>query len=56
MSNDAYRLLLDAMEHRRRAYAAMRTGLPSRVISFKAAMHQAVSKWKQYAKLRRAEQ
>lgn len=56
MSLDAYRLLLDAMEHRRRAYAAMRTGLPSRVISFKAAMRQAISKWQQYAAIMKAEQ
>lgn len=56
MSNDAYRFLLDAMEYRRRAYSTLRTGLPGRIIHFKGYMRRAISKWQQYAALRRAEQ
>lgn len=56
MSNDAYRFLLDCIEARRSAHTMMRTGLPGRVIYFKAAMQRAISKWRQYAEIRRAEQ
>jgi len=54
MSNEAYRLLLDSIEYRRHAHTTLRSGLPGRVIAFRAYMRRAISKWRQYADLRRA--
>lgn len=55
MSTDAYRFLLDAIEYRRHAHTTLRSGLPGRVIAFRAYMRRAISKWRQYAEIRRAE-
>lgn len=54
MSTAAARFLLDSIEARRAARGALRSRLPGRVIYFKASMRRAISKWRQYADLRRA--
>lgn len=53
MTETAFRFYLDAIEARRNAHSTLRSGLPGRVIAAKAYMRRAISKWKQYAALRR---
>jgi hypothetical protein len=56
MSAESYRLLLDAIEYRRHAHSTLRSGLPGRVIAFRAYMRRAISKWRQFSEIRRAGQ
>lgn len=54
MSETALRNFFGAMEARRNAHFALRSGLPGRVIYFKAEMRRAISKWRQYVNAVRA--
>ena len=48
MSSEAHRFLMDSIEARRNARWMLHSGLPGRVIAFKASMRRAISKWRQY--------
>lgn len=49
-----HQLLLAAMEARKEARFALHSGLPGRLIYFRAAMRRAIRKWRQYAEMTRS--
>lgn len=51
MNMDAHRFLLDAIYYRNLAHSTLRTGLPGRVVAFRAYMRRAISKWQQYRRV-----
>lgn len=54
MSNTALLAFYSAIEARNSARSALRSGLPGRVIYFKAEMRRAIRKWRQYVEAVRA--
>lgn len=56
MSDAAFRNYFSAVEARRNAHFALRSGLPGRLIYFKAEMRRAIAKWREYVNAVRAAQ
>ena len=54
MSDTAFRFYHDAMQARREAHFLMRTRLPGRLIYARAKLRQAIMKWQDFAKARKA--
>lgn len=54
MNTVALLAFYNAMEARNNAHSALRSGLPGRVLYFKAEMRRAIRKWQQYAAAVRA--
>lgn len=54
MNTVALLAFYSAVEARNNAHSALRSGLPGRIIYFKAEMRRAIRKWRQYAEAMRA--